>query len=295
MASLLVVGQATTDLVFGVDALPRDGLKHQAHALTITGGGMAANAAVAASRLEGTIRFVTRLGTDMIGRATAEALADEGIDVSHIRWSGGLSPVSAVAIDPQGERQLVNFRGADLVQAPGDLSDVDGPIDAVLTDTRWPEGALAALALARGRGVPGVIDAEPPFDPDLLALASHVAFSRPGLAAYAGTDDIAPGLDAAKALPGWVCVTDGAAGVHLPGGARIEAPKVTVRDTLGAGDVWHGAFALALAEGQAEEQAVGFANAAAALKCIGFGGRDASPNRAETERLLRRGIQGGCP
>ena len=57
-------------------------------------------------------------------------------------------------------------------------------------------------------------------------------------------------------------------------------------DTLGAGDVWHGAFALALAEGQGERQSVRFASAVAAIKCTRFGGRAGTPTRDEVERFL---------
>ena len=59
-----------------------------------------------------------------------------------------------------------------------------------------------------------------------------------------------------------------------------------ITDTLGAGDIWHGALALALAEGQASGSAMRFANAAATLKCVGATGRDGAPRRAEVEALL---------
>jgi sulfofructose kinase len=62
-------------------------------------------------------------------------------------------------------------------------------------------------------------------------------------------------------------------------------------DTLGAGDVWHGAFALALAEGRPERQAVRFASAAAALKCTRFGGRNGAPRRAEVDAFLSSGAR----
>ena len=66
----------------------------------------------------------------------------------------------------------------------------------------------------------------------------------------------------------------------------MPATAVEVVDTLGAGDVWHGAFTLALAEGRPEVDAVRFANVAAALKCTGFGGRAATPNRVDVEAML---------
>jgi sulfofructose kinase len=67
---------------------------------------------------------------------------------------------------------------------------------------------------------------------------------------------------------------------------NIPAYPVTAVDTLGAGDVWHGAFALRLGEGADECDAMVFANAAAALKCTRFGGRSGAPGREETESLI---------
>ena len=67
------------------------------------------------------------------------------------------------------------------------------------------------------------------------------------------------------------------------------APRVQVIDTLGAGDVFHGAFTLAVAEGASTDQAMRFANIAAALKCTRFGGRRGTPSRAEVDAQLRAG------
>ena len=71
--------------------------------------------------------------------------------------------------------------------------------------------------------------------------------------------------------------------------ATIEAPRVEAVDTLAAGDVFHGAFVLALAEGRSEAEAIAFANVAAALKCTVFGGRLGAPARASVEALLAAG------
>ncbi len=95
----------------------------------------------------------------------------------------------------------------------------------------------------------------------------------------------------ARSIPGIVGVTLGADGfLWREDGAerRTPAPKVKAVDTLAAGDVWHGAFTLALAEGQDVDSASRFANAAAAIKCSRGGGRRGAPTRAEVAALLRR-------
>ena len=164
-------------------------------------------------------------------------------------------------------------------------------VGAVLADTRWGEGALAALKLARAASVPGVLDGDrrPPH-PDLVGTASHVAFSQQALREISGEEDPRAGLaKVAAGVPTWLAVTLGKDGVlFVEDGEVRHSPAFVVEtvDTLGAGDVWHGAFALALAEGQAEPAAIHFASAAAAIKCTRFGGRSGAPKRDEVERFL---------
>ena len=125
----------------------------------------------------------------------------------------------------------------------------------MLADTRWPEGALAALVAARAAGLPAVLDADRPVPADgaLLRAATHVAFSSDALADLTGIGDASLALaEVARGLQGWCCVTAGGDGVYSYEQGEIRhdpAFDVPVVDTLGAGDVWHGAFALALAEG----------------------------------------------
>ena len=92
------------------------------------------------------------------------------------------------------------------------------------------------------------------------------------------------------AAENWLAVTAGEKGVYfLENGEVVHEPAFPLRavDTLGAGDVWHGAFALALAEGMRERAAVRFASAVAAIKCTRFGGRSGIPSRAEVEAFLK--------
>ena len=187
----------------------------------------------------------------------------------------------------------MNFRGANLGNDTEWLNDVPKS-DAFLTDSRWVEGGIKSMELARMQGVPGIVDAEDPVDPEILKLASHVAFSRQGLIGLTGEEDIAKALlDVDNQFPGWVCVTDGAHGVYSVNSGQIEhspAYPVSVKDTLAAGDIWHGAFALKLAEGLTERDSIKFASAAAALKCTKHGGREGCPDRPTTEQFLKENI-----
>ncbi|MEL6371286.1 MAG: PfkB family carbohydrate kinase [Pseudomonadota bacterium] len=295
MARVLCVGHAVEDHVFQVETLPTEGRKYQSKGFEIVGGGPAANAAVAIARLGGDVRLAARVGGDAIGQSIVTALCTEGIDCTHVKvFPGVSSSLSAVFIDDRGERMIVNHRPADL---PTDPSWLDAafaqPVDAVLADVRWPEGAKASLDAARERGIPGILDADLPVPagPSLVKAASHVAFSADGLVDFTGQNDLAEALlAAASATNAWCCVTAGADGAFIAQGDRITpvpAYACDVVDTLGAGDIWHGAFALALADGMPPEEAVAFGNAAAALKVSRAGGRKGAPYRAELETFTQ--------
>ena len=291
VSKILVVGMAVVDFVFALDALPRRAAKYRADAAEFVGGGCAASAAVAVARLGGNALLCARLGDDFLGDLILSDLEFEGVDTTLVnRTSGAKSPFSSVYVDKTGERQIVNFRGSGLVEEP-DWPECALKPDAVLVDSRWPAAAIRALELARAWDVPGIVDAESAAEEAVLERASHVAFSRDGLLSLAGGQQIEAALHAAdERLPGWVSVTDGEDGAfHVGADGMKHTPSFSVetKDTLGAGDIWHGAFALALAETSDEGHAVWFANAAAALKCTEFGGRKGCPDRDALERFLK--------
>lgn len=294
MARVFVSGAAVADFIFELDELPRAPVKHITDRAAVISGGCAANAAVAIARLGGEAALGARVGDDLLGRLVLEEMAAEGIDTAQVhRAAGGRTSFSAVCLDAAGERLIVNYRGRGLDAGRAPL-DPPADADAALADTRWPGGLEETLAFARRRGIPGIVDAERLGDAAPLRHATHVAFSKQGLLSLTdgGANDLARALAQVRAkLTGWACVTDGGNGVFFTAGRGIEhmpAFAVEARDTLAAGDIWHGAFALRLAEGADEEAAMRFACAAAALKCARPGGRDGCPERAETEQFLRR-------
>jgi sulfofructose kinase len=298
MTTVLCVGHAVQDLVFSLPALPRTAEKYQASGFTSVGGGPAATAAVTVARLGGRALLAARVGDDAIAEAIVRELEGHGVDCGAVRrFSGCSSSLSAVMVDAAGERMIVNHLDPALPEATDWLPvPARSGASAVLADLRWPGGAAAALAAARAAGIPAVLDADKPIPRNAAALAAatHVAFSAEALADYTGMLDPVAGLrSAATSLPGWCCVTVGAAGVYvLDGGELTHFPGhlVPVVDTLGAGDVWHGAFALGLAEGMDEPTAVRFASAAAALKVQRRGGRAGAPVRAEVDEFLRQAM-----
>ena len=292
-----MLGSVVVDHTWQVDDIPQRPTKSTARGYSMGVGGLAANAAIAVARLGGRVAFWGRVGDDANGPGVAEALAAEGIDVSGLRvCPGGRTAVSAVLVEPTGERATISFRGAALEIDPGWLPlDRLGEAGALLCDPRWPQASELVLAAARQRGLPSVIDAERSETRilhQLVPLVDHAIFSEPGLQNFAAGAPPAEGLRRALAMgtARLAAVTRGergtlwlAAGTDKP----RETPtfKVEARNTTGAGDVFHGAYALAIAEGQPMEQALRFASAAGALRAEA----GTTPHRAAVEAMLARG------
>lgn len=294
MAEVVCVGIAVLDRVFKVPVHAVVPGKYRATSRTVTGGGVAANAAVAIVRLGGRARFCGVVGDDETGTEIVRGLEDEGVDSSAVQAiPGGQSPESIVQIDEEGERLIVNHASSDLFDraAPPSSGDLEGA-DAVLVDMRWRMGAITALKAARARNLPGIVDCDhdPSASPGILEEASHILFSASTLEAWTRQDELPAALQEAHRRTGaWVGATDGAEGTTwLDDGSirRTPAFEVQAVDTLGAGDVFHGAFSLALAEGSDIDASLRWASAAAALKCTRFGGRTGIPRRADVETFL---------
>jgi sulfofructose kinase len=147
---------------------------------------------------------------------------------------------------------------------------------------------------ARAAGIPAVLDFdETPRGPVgvVLTAPTHVIFSAPALAAVSGEQDPVSGLRSVRTMtPSWIAVTLGAGGILWLDDAdesrQSPAFDVDAIDTLGAGDVFHGAFTLGLAEGRPIEDVIRRASAVAALKCTRFGGRSGIPGTEEVDAFL---------
>ncbi len=296
MARILCAGIAVLDEVFRVNAFPLPDTKVQASEFITVGGGNAANAAVAIARLGGKAYFAAPLGVDAIADRLIESLQREGVAcVGCVRVPAARTPVSAIFVDARGDRTIANYRDSRLndatVDDPGLLVTA---VDAVVADNRFPDFVLPICRAAMARRIPVVIDADKAEDhrQPLFKAATHVIFSAQCLRATARTDDLPLGLAQMGTLTdAFLAVTNGPHPVLWYDRNRAmmrETPVFAIKavDTLGAGDVFHGAFALALVEGRAVEEALRFAAAAAGLKCSRFGGSAVAPQRAEVDALL---------
>jgi sugar/nucleoside kinase (ribokinase family) len=296
----LCAGISVQDIVMRVQNFPAPGSKVSASEFIITGGGCAANAAVAIARLGGRAAFAGPLGgaDDQVSNRIVADLKAEGIDVSGaVRVDGATASVSLILLDAEGEKTIATRRGAGLGNAlPADAARLLADVDAVLIDNRFPEFVTVVCRAAQARKIPIVIDLDLATKPDdpLLKLGSHVVASAEALHGTTGLTDYGAGLQRlAEHLSCFLAITDGPNGIYwLDHGALRHMPafKVTAIDSLGAGDAFHGAFTLALAEGRNLQDAMRFASATAALKCTHFGGASGAPRRAEVEEFLKKNI-----
>lgn len=294
MTRIACVGITVQDRIYALRSLPEGGGKYQAHQYLETGGGPAATAAVAIARLGVEVDFIGRVGDDGCGEMLLNELQAYGVNIVHCRrYPNACSSQSAILVDRQGERMIVNYPSPDLASDAQWLEAIDfSRYDMVLADVRWHEGTLKAFALARAAGVATLLDADvtPQDITPLVGLADHAVFSRPGLQRMTAQDNAVQGLKrAAEQTKGNVYVTLGEEGLLWleNGELRQQAAfSVDVIDTTGAGDVFHGAIAVALAEKMPGAQAVRFASAVAAMKCTQAGGRAGIPNREQTESFL---------
>jgi sulfofructose kinase len=294
---ILCIGMPVRDLTFRIEQLPERGFKVNASHFEEISGGNALNAAIGIVRLGGRASICGPMGD--IGETSSgyifDRLAEEGIDAKHIVHMPGLvTPISNIMIDPSGERTIVTFRDPRLwkVRLP-DTNELLRDCQAILTENRCAEFCTELCVEARRRGIPVVVDVDRAMSlrEGLLTASSHLVFSSEALQSTAGISDDAEALKKiARLTPSFLAGTRGAQGtLWLDGDQNLQhtpAFPVHTVDTLGAGDVFHGAFALAITEKQDIPSALRFASAAAALKCTRFGGAFAAPKRAEVEVFL---------
>jgi sugar/nucleoside kinase (ribokinase family) len=295
---VLCIGIPVRDLIYHIKELPGRGEKVRAERFEEIAGGNALNAGIGIVRLGGRVLLTGPMGdpSETSSQYIFDQLAKEGIETNLMRIPGTVTPSSNVMIDPSGERTIVTYRDPNLwkVKLP-EPAELLQDCAAVLAENRCASFATELCVEASRRNIPVVLDGDVVMSmrEGVLSVASHVIFSAEALTQTAGTPDLEVALRRiAEHTKAFLAVTRGAQGMMwLDQAGRLQTmptfPVHTV-DTLGAGDVFHGAFALAIAERMEITDAMRFASAAAALKCTRHGGAFAAPNRAEVKALLSR-------
>jgi sulfofructose kinase len=260
-------------------------------------GGLTATALVAAARLGASCAYAGVLGTDPVSDLACCNLHAEGIDLRYLQRRKDARTIhSFIVVDVSRNTRNVFADSNGFVGA-----DPEWPAPEIITAARvlfvdhiGLPGMIRAARLARSANRAVVADFErvsgPEF-PELLALVDHLILSFAFAQKLTGRSDPA---EAVKALSTSdrkaVVVTCGAAGAWFAanGGPLKHQPAFKVRtvDTTGCGDVFHGAYASALARGADIEECIRLASAAAALKAMHHGGQTGIPNRSAVEKFI---------
>lgn len=293
---ILSVGALTLDTIYEMDRLPDGPGKFLPISARENVSGMASNAATGIARLGGEVALWAAVGRDAVGDRLVAAIEAEGIDCRAVqRVEGVTSAIAAVIVDRRGETIIIPYYPPALFVRPQLPDGVErGAYAAVMSDVRWPQAGELALGAAKRAGTRSVLDADVAKQDvleTLAPLATHVVASARGAAVLTGESDAAAAVRRlALRFAGEAVVTAGAEGSYWFDRAsrsvrKVPAPRVEAVDTAAAGDVFHGAFTLALVEGRDMPAGLRFATAAAALKCTRPGGRLGAPGRTETEAL----------
>jgi sugar/nucleoside kinase (ribokinase family) len=296
---VLGLGCAAVDDILYVDRYPPADAKAHVMRRERHCGGLTATALVAAARLGAKAAFAGTLGFDEGSEFVLETFRRECVNMDHVVRRKAAGPVRSVIIvdEKRGTRNIFAYvdesRGAD-ARLPA--RQVIESTRILFIDYFGMAGNLRAARIARAAGVPIVSDLERTRISgmkQLITLVNHPIFSH--RAAEELTGEKNPGRAALKI---WnetrevVIVTCGEGGVwfvssekHQP--EHIPAFKIDAVDTTGCGDVFHGAYAAALARGLDVEQRIQFAAAAAAIKTTRHGGQCGIPTRKVVETFLR--------
>jgi ribokinase len=295
---IVVVGSVTMDMVTLTPRIPRTGETVIGTGFGTTPGGKGANQAVAAARLSYPTLMAGNVGNDVYGPALLDNLANSGVETKAIEKVDGSSGLAPIFLSEAGDNAIVVVPGANgkvdrafvsrhaaLIRSAGMvLCQLELPIDTV----------CYVIALCAEANVPVMLDPAPAA-PLPESIWSQIAWFTPNeteAAFYLGdsprTEDGAKRL-LARGLKG-VVLKRGSEGsyVAVAGGkaAWVPAFKVEAIDTVGAGDCFNGAFAVALLEDKAPWAAARFASAAAAISVTRRGAQASMPSRAEVDAFL---------
>ncbi len=296
---VLVVGSINMDLVVRTARLPQAGETVSGTSFATIPGGKGANQAVAAARLGARTAMIGRVGDDAFGAELRRVLAADGIDCRAVRAVAGVATgVALIEVDDAGRNHIVVVPGGNGRLTAADVEGHEDLLAAARVVVLQLEVPLATVAwtAARARALGKLVVLNPaparPLPPELLASADYLVPNELEAAALTGppVDSPAAAAQAARRLraqgPRNVIVTMGAAGVvsaTAEGQQHHTARPVQAVDSTAAGDTFIGGLCAALVEGRPLDQAISFAQAAAAISVTRPGAQTSIPRRGEVQ------------
>ena len=292
---IVVLGSTNTDMVISGAKIPVPGETVCGGSFMMNPGGKGANQAVAVARLSARRRqcvFIAKVGDDLFGRDTARRLKAEGIDARLIVDKTAASGTALILVDRKGQNCISVALGANGTLSPEDVAPFASDIeraDALLLQLETPlETVLWAARTAHAKGVHVILNPAPAakLPRELYACLDWITPNETEAELLTGVKvaDLASAQAAERVLKrrgvAHVAITLGAKGCYAAG--RIHpCVKVKAVDTVAAGDTFNGAFVVALAEGKGVDEAIAFAQAAAARAVTRPGAQSSVPFRRE--------------
>lgn len=306
---IAVVGSANTDLTTFSDTFPRPGETIFGKSFDLGFGGKGANQAVAARLCGADVVMVAKVGNDLFGEATVKNFAAFGIDTANVRIVEGVSSgVAPIFVEPNGQNRIIVVKGANDTLKPADVDEAAGAlrsVDTIILQFEIPlETVYYTVQFARKHNIRCIVNPAPALPVRLSELAGADYFvpneTEAEVIAGIPVHSMEEAQRCAAALRGAgfrrVILTLGERGSLLAsnGAGELVPPfPVTPKDTTGAGDAFIGSFAVFLAEGLPEKEALLRANLYAALSTTRVGTQKSFPKRAEFEAEWAR--RGGKP
>jgi ribokinase len=308
MPRIVVVGSSNTDMTVRLPRLPMPGQTILGGGFATTPGGKGANQAVAARRAGGDVALITAVGSDDLGKNALDLYRREGIDVRYAQVHEGVpSGVALIFVADDGENMIGVASGANHRLVASEIDCLPDSIfrasDILLVGLEIPlETAERAIERGSRAGMRVILNPAPvPGSPASITsrLLSQVDVLTPNRLEALALVGVDPFTDSD---PDWnrcaqsllqsgaraVVITLGAQGclvATMASKLRVPAPSVEAIDTVGAGDAFNGALAVALAEGRSIAEAATWATAAAALAVTQPGAQSALPFRAAIDGL----------
>ncbi len=297
-----VIGSSNTDLVAKTPKLPAPGETVLGSEFIIAPGGKGANQAVAIARLGGDVTFVARLGMDDFGDQALENFKRDGINTDFVfRDKEASSGVALIFVDNDGENMIIAVQGANARLSPADIDRARSVVenaDVLVLQLETPiETVEHAVSIAFENSVPVILNPAPArklgaYLIEKLHCLTPNETEAEILTGIKVTDDdtaVEAGRSLLQLGASSVVVTMGRRGAMLITAEEsllVPAFQVNAVDATAAGDAFTGALAYARASGRDLEDAVKFANAAAALAVTKMGAQPSMPDREDVERLL---------
>ena len=297
MADIVGIDRPCMDLNVSVDVFPTPNEGGLVKQNTWQGGGKVATGLVAAARLGIQCAIIGAVGGDLYGRFCAKDFERHGVDISELHVdTSATTALSVVISDRESCGRSILYRPGSVTIPP--LNDQSyGMVKQARCLFLAAAGGMYAEAaqIARASGAKVLMDAESasPAMIDMLPLTDVFIASESFYNALYKDSEHKAHLRELSAMGPEITVftlgEKGCAGLGPEGYFRLPAFPVDVVDTVGAGDVFHGAFAAAMVRGMDAETAARYASAVSAIKCTRIGGRAGIPDSATVEQFLRDG------